>query len=63
MGEPGYSSSNVMNDLAILASWRFNCSMIEPLIRQSGWLEISKLTVSAVEIDEFLIFAARTDHQ
>jgi len=37
-------------------------SVIEPLVGQSGWLEVSKLTVSAVEVDEFLIFAARTDH-
>lgn len=36
-------------------------SVIEPLVGQSGWLEVSKLTVSAIEIDEFLIFAARTD--
>ena len=38
-------------------------SVIEPLVGQSGWLELSKLTVSAVEIDEFLVFAARTDHK
>jgi len=38
-------------------------SVIEPLIGQSGWLEVSKLTVSAVEVDEFLIFAAMTGHQ
>jgi len=37
-------------------------SVIEPLVGQSGWLEVSRLTVSAVETDEFLIFAARTDH-
>ena len=38
-------------------------SVIEPLVGQSGWLEVSKLTVSAVEVDEFLVFAARTDHK
>lgn len=38
-------------------------SVLEPLVGQSGWLEISRLTVSAVEDDEFLIFASRTDHQ
>jgi len=38
-------------------------SVLEPLVGQSGWLEVSKLTVSAVEIDEFLIFAGRTDHK
>lgn len=37
-------------------------SIIEPLVGQSGWLEISRLTVSAAQVDEFLIFAARTDH-
>ncbi|MFA4943866.1 MAG: SNF2-related protein [Lentisphaeria bacterium] len=38
-------------------------SVVEPLVGQSGWLEVSKLTVSAVEVDEFLVFAARTDHR
>jgi superfamily II DNA or RNA helicase len=37
-------------------------SVIEPLVGQSGWLEVSKLTVEAVEVDEFLVFAACTDH-
>ncbi len=36
-------------------------SVLEALVGQSGWLEVSKLVVSAVEVDEFLIFAARTD--
>ncbi len=36
-------------------------SVLEPLVGQAGWLEVSKLTVSAVEINEFLIFAGRTD--
>lgn len=36
-------------------------SVLKPLVGQSGWLEVSKLTISAVEVDEFLIFAARTD--
>ncbi|MDI6451448.1 SNF2-related protein [Anaerobaca lacustris] len=38
-------------------------SVIEPLVGQSGWLEVSKLTVAAVEVDEFLVFAAITDHK
>ncbi|HMP06437.1 MAG TPA: helicase-related protein [Lacipirellulaceae bacterium] len=42
---------------------RSKISVIEPLVGQSGWLEIYKLTVSAVDVDEFLIFAARTDHK
>jgi adenine-specific DNA-methyltransferase len=37
-------------------------SVLEPLVGQSGWLEVSRLTVEAVEVDEFLILAARTDH-
>lgn len=37
-------------------------SVLEPLVGQSGWMEVSKLTVEAVQIDEFLVFAARTDH-
>ncbi|MBW1850345.1 MAG: DEAD/DEAH box helicase family protein [Deltaproteobacteria bacterium] len=36
-------------------------SILEPLVGQSGWLELSKLTVEALNIDEFLIFAAQTD--
>lgn len=42
---------------------RSKISVIEPLVGQSGWLEVSKLTVSAVETDEFLVFAATTDHK
>jgi adenine-specific DNA-methyltransferase len=37
-------------------------SVIESLVGQSGWLEVTKLTVNAVETDDFLIFAAQTDH-
>lgn len=36
-------------------------SILEPLVGQSGWLELSKLTVEALNTDEFLIFAARTE--
>ena len=36
-------------------------SILEDLVGQSGWLELSRLTVEALNIDEFLIFAARTD--
>ncbi|MFQ5779159.1 MAG: SNF2-related protein [Nitrospiria bacterium] len=35
-------------------------SILEPLVGQSGWLELSKLTIEALNTDEFLIFAART---
>jgi len=37
-------------------------SVLEPLVGQSGWLEVSRFTVETVEVDEFLILAARTDH-
>ena len=36
-------------------------SILESLVGQSGWLELSKLTVEALNTDEFLIFAAQTD--
>jgi superfamily II DNA/RNA helicase len=36
-------------------------SILEPLVGQSGWLGLSKLTVEALNTDEFLIFAAQTD--
>jgi adenine-specific DNA-methyltransferase len=36
-------------------------SMLEPLVGHGGWLALSKLTVEALNTDEFLIFAARTD--
>jgi len=36
-------------------------SVLQPLVGSSGWLELSKLTVEALGIDEYLIFAATTD--
>lgn len=36
-------------------------SILKPLIGQSGWLELSKLTIESLESEEFLIFSARTD--
>jgi adenine-specific DNA-methyltransferase len=36
-------------------------SILEDLIGQSGWLELSRLTVEALNTDEFLIFAASSD--
>jgi SNF2 family DNA or RNA helicase len=36
-------------------------SVLEPLLGKSGWLEISKLTIEAMNTDEFLILAAMTD--
>ena len=36
-------------------------SILKPLVGQSGWLELSKLTVESFDTEEFLLFAARTD--
>jgi adenine-specific DNA-methyltransferase len=36
-------------------------SILKPLVGQSGWLELSKLTVQSFDTEEFLVFAARTD--
>ncbi len=37
-------------------------SILKPLIGQSGWLELSKLKVESFGVEEFLVFAARTDN-
>lgn len=36
-------------------------SILEELVGQSGWLELSRLTVEALNTDEYLIFAGQTD--
>ena len=36
-------------------------SVLKPLVGSAGWLEFSKLTVEALDTEDFLIFAARTD--
>ena len=36
-------------------------SVLESLLGKSGWLELTKLTIEAMNVDEFLIFAAVTD--
>ena len=36
-------------------------SLLEPLIGQSGWLELSKLTISSLDTEEFLLLAGTTD--
>lgn len=36
-------------------------SVLEDIVGKSGWLEVSKLTVNAINTDEFLIFAGRTE--
>jgi adenine-specific DNA-methyltransferase len=45
------------------SSYDSKISILEPLVGQSGWLELSKLTVEALNTDEFLIFAARTESE
>lgn len=42
------------------SSYDSKISILEPLVGQSGWLELSKLTVDALNIDEYLLFAAKT---
>jgi ERCC4-related helicase len=36
-------------------------SVLKPLLGRSGWLELSKLTVESLDVEEFLVFAAQTD--
>lgn len=36
-------------------------SGIEPLVGESGWLEVAKLSVESLELEEHLLLAARTD--
>lgn len=38
-------------------------SALIPLIGCSGWVELSKLTVESLDIEEFLIFAGHTDNE
>jgi hypothetical protein len=37
-------------------------SALMPLIGSSGWFELAKLTVDSLDVEEFLIFSARTDN-
>lgn len=36
-------------------------SLLEPLIGESGWLELSKLSITSLDVEEFLLLAGRTD--
>ncbi len=36
-------------------------SILKPLVGVSGWLEVSKLTVSSLDTEEFLLLSAQTD--
>jgi ERCC4-related helicase len=38
-----------------------NISIIEPLVGQSGWLACARLTVKAMEVEDYLFFAGVTD--
>jgi ERCC4-related helicase len=38
-------------------------SILKPYVGASGWLELSKLTVESLDVEEFLIFAARADDE
>ena len=43
------------------SNYESKISVIEKLVGQSGWMDISRLTIDALNTDEFLIFAACTD--
>ncbi|PHQ34785.1 SNF2-related protein [Rhodopirellula bahusiensis] len=36
-------------------------SVLEPLLGQSGWLELSKLTINSLDVEEFLLLTGVTD--
>jgi len=36
-------------------------SILKPLLGRSGWLELSKMTVESLDVEEFLVFTAQTD--
>jgi adenine-specific DNA-methyltransferase len=36
-------------------------SLLEPLIGQSGWLQLSKLSIQSLDVEEFLLIAGKTD--
>ena len=50
----------VMNLVLDYSGYASKISVLEPIVGESGWLEVSKLTVDAINTDEFLIFAGRT---
>lgn len=37
-------------------------SALEPFLGQSGWIELSKLSITSLDTEEFLILAGATDH-
>lgn len=41
------------------AAYGGKISVLEPLLGQSGWLEVSRLTVESLDVDEYLIFAGQ----
>ena len=36
-------------------------SVLEPLLGQSGWLELSKLTINSLDVEEFMLLTGVTD--
>ena len=36
-------------------------SLLEPLIGQSGWLQLSRLSIQSLDVEEFLLLAGKTD--
>lgn len=36
-------------------------SLLEPLVGQSGWLDLSKLSIKSLDVEEFLLLAGKTD--
>jgi hypothetical protein len=43
------------------AAYGANVAALQPLLGQSGWLELSKLSVTSLQTEEFLVFAATSD--
>lgn len=43
------------------ASYGSVVSLLEPLLGQSGWLELSKLTISSLDIEEFVVLTGMAD--
>ncbi len=43
------------------ASYGSVVSLLEPLLGQSGWLELSKLTISSLDVEEFVVLTGIAD--
>lgn len=51
----------VANLVLDYAAYRSVISVLKPLIGRSGWLEVAKLTIESLEIEQFMVFSAQTD--